>query len=164
MAISSRARVMTLGLSMAFLAMAADQISKWWILERVMQPPRVIPVTDFFNLVLGWNRGVSFGLFNNPGSSAWLLTGVALALVSFLLVWLWRSGGVWLPVALGLIIGGAIGNVIDRVRFGAVTDFLDFYIGGWHWPAFNMADLAISVGVAILILDSLFQRPENPDT
>ena len=164
MAMSLRARFMTLGLSVAFVALVADQVSKWWILEHVMKPPRVIPVTDFFNLVMVWNRGVSFGLFNTPGSSAWVLTGLALALTAFLLVWLWRADGHRLALALGLIIGGALGNVVDRVRFGAVADFLDFYVGNWHWPAFNVADSAITVGVVILILDSLFQRPENTDT
>ena len=159
----SSVRLRVLGLSIAAVCLVLDLISKWWIIEHVMQPPRMIPVTPFFNLVMVWNRGVSFGLFNSPDTGQWLMGGLALVLVAILLVWLWRAEKRPVVVALGLIIGGAIGNVIDRVRYGAVADFLDFYWGSWHWPAFNVADSAIVVGAAILILDSLFQRPENAD-
>ena len=144
-------------LAIAAVLIVADQITKWIILERVMVPPRIIPVTDFFNLVLVWNRGVSFGLFSDGDpSQRWILIGVALAVTTALTVWLWRADRWSVALALGLVIGGALGNVIDRLRFGAVADFLDFHVAGFHWPAFNLADSAITVGVALLVFDSLF--------
>lgn len=144
-------------LAIAAVLIVADQITKWIILERVMVPPRIIPVTDFFNLVLVWNRGVSFGLFSDGDpSQRWILIGVALAVTTALTVWLWRADRWPVALALGLVIGGALGNVIDRLRFGAVADFLDFHVAGFHWPAFNLADSAITVGVVLLVLDSLF--------
>ena len=151
------------GLMVLALVLAADQITKWWILSTVMQPPRVIPVTPFFNLVLGWNRGVSFGILNSESLiSAWLLPLAVIAIIVALGVWLTRADRPRVAVALGLIIGGAIGNLVDRLRFGAVTDFLDFYAAGFHWPAFNLADSGITVGAIVLILDSLFVREEKP--
>jgi signal peptidase II len=118
-------------------------------------------ITPFFNLVLTYNRGMSFGLFNNgAGMNALLFSLLAAAIVAVLVFWLSRVESPFLAVAIGLVIGGAIGNVIDRIRFGAVVDFLDFYIGSWHWPAFNIADSAICVGVAAMLLDGLLLRRE----
>lgn len=151
------------GLATAALVLAADQVTKWWILSAVMQPPRVIPVTPFFNLVLGWNRGVSFGILNSESQlSAWLLPLAVIAIIVALGVWLHRADRLRVAAALGLIIGGAIGNLVDRLRYGAVLDFLDFYAAGFHWPAFNLADSGITVGAIVLILDSLFVREEKP--
>ena len=150
---------------MAALVLGLDQGTKWWILEIVMQPPRVIPLTSFFNLVLGWNRGVSFGLFNSDSAlNLWLLPFVALAIVVALLIWLSRVDGLLLGYAIGMVIGGAIGNVVDRLFRDqrAVADFLDLHLAGYHWPAFNLADTGITVGAAILIIDSLFMKPEKP--
>ena len=144
------------------LVLALDQVSKWWILTDVMNPPRIIEITPFFNIVLAWNRGVSFGMF--AGDSAWgpwLLTGLAGVIVIALAVWLWRTPSRLSVAALGLIIGGAVGNVVDRLNHGAVVDFLDVHAAGWHWPAFNVADSAICVGAAILVLESLFTRDET---
>ena len=150
------------GISAAVGVIALDQASKWWILEQVMRPPRVIELTSFFNLVMGWNRGVSFGMFNTASPyNAWVLTAVALGIVAALAVWLRRAGGPFLAAAIGLVMGGALGNVIDRLRFGAVFDFLDLHAAGYHWPAFNVADSAITVGAILLVVDSLFARPEN---
>lgn len=89
------------------------------------------------------------------GAPRWLLVSASLVIVGILLTWMWRSGRLLVASALGLIAGGAIGNIVDRVRFGAVTDFLDFHAGGYHWPAFNLADAAIVCGVALLLLDGL---------
>ena len=115
-----------------------------------MDPPTTIPVTRFFNLVLAWNRGVSFGLFRatgrrRPGSSPASRSRSALALA----LWLRkrREPAGWRPGSAS-IIGGALGNVIDRLRFGAVVDFLDFHWDSYHWPAFNLADSAITSGSA----------------
>ena len=118
-------------------------------------------ITSFFNIVLIYNRGMSFGLFNGgSGLNALLFSLVAGAIVAVLIYWLSRVESPLLAVAIGLIIGGAIGNVIDRIRFGAVVDFLDFHAGFWHWPAFNVADSAICVGVAVMLLDGLRLRRE----
>jgi signal peptidase II len=145
-----------LGWLVAVGVLVVDQLTKWWILAAVMDPPRAIAVAPFFNIVLVFNRGVSFGMFGTaPGWMPWLLTAFALAIAAGLGVWLRRVRGRWLGVALGLIIGGALGNVIDRLRFGAVVDFLDFHAAGYHWPAFNVADSGITVGVAVLLLDAL---------
>ena len=154
---SEPGRLRRLGLGLAFATMALDQLTKWWIVNFVMNPPSVIEVTPFFNLVLGLNRGVSFGMFSSGSNlSRWLLTALALAIVCALALWLWRAEKPWLAVALGLIIGGAIGNVIDRAMVGAVVDFLDFHVADYHWPTFNVADMAITCGAAVLIWDSVF--------
>lgn len=145
------------GLTIAAVILVADQASKWLILEIVMQPPRIIEVTGFFNIVMVWNRGVSFGMFGEGGEAGrWILSGVALAISAFLLNWLRQVDHRVSALAIGMVIGGAIGNVVDRVRFGAVADFLDFHLFGYHWPAFNIADSAIVIGVALLLIDSLF--------
>jgi len=152
-----------LGLVVAIVVIVFDQATKWWIMAMVMQPPRIIPVTPFFNLVTVWNRGISFGLFDGDSAvTVWILPLVALAIVAALVAWLRRVQGVWLASAIGLVIGGALGNVVDRLRFGAVADFLDFHVAGYHWPAFNVADSGITVGVTMLVLDSLFLGGEKP--
>lgn len=120
--------------------------------------PWQIEVTGFFNLVMVWNTGVSFGLFSGI-DARWLLIVVSLAIAVALAIWMWRADNHWLVLALALVIGGAIGNVIDRFWHGAVVDFLDFHLYGWHWPAFNIADSAICIGVGVLLLDSL--RPQR---
>lgn len=151
--------MLRLGLLVAMPIVALDQLTKWWVLNGLMDPPRVLPITDFFNLVLVWNRGVSFGLFDSD--SPWgpiLLSALAVAISVVLVIWLRRAGNRLTAVAIGVVLGGAIGNVIDRVRFGAVVDFLDFHAFGYHWPAFNVADSAISVGVGLLLYDGLFEN------
>jgi signal peptidase II len=145
---------LTGGLVLAAAMIALDQITKWWILLSVMQPPQVIELTPFFNLVLTWNRGVSFGMFDTNATAApYILSAVAVLVVIALVVWLSRGPGRFVAGGLGLIIGGAVGNVILH---GAVVDFLDVHVAGYHWPAFNVADSCITVGAAVLILDSLF--------
>ncbi len=128
-----------------------------------MQPPRSIPITPFFNLVMGWNRGVSFGLLSDVNSwTVWVLPIVVVAITAALLVWLWRADRAWQAVALGLVVGGALGNLLDRLRFGAVADFLDVHVAGYHWPAFNVADSGITVGAVMLVIDALFGPREHP--
>jgi signal peptidase II len=150
--------VLGLGLLVAALVLAADQATKWWALSALGPPAGgAVEVTPFFNLVLVWNRGVSFGMLGGLAEyGPWLLSGIALAIVVFLLTWLRRASDPLVAGALGLVIGGALGNVVDRVRFGAVVDFLDFHYAGWHWPAFNVADSAICVGAGLLLLSGLF--------
>lgn len=151
-------------LPLAAAVVLFDQLTKWWILA-IMDPPREITVTAFFNLVLAWNRGVSFSLFHSRSDFApYVLSAVALAVVAGLLWWLGRLARPLPIFSIGLVVGGAIGNVIDRLRFGAVVDFLDFHAAGWHWPAFNLADSAITLGVAGLIVDGLFAAPDKAKT
>lgn len=152
-----------LGLSLAAIIVALDQATKIVVLDVWMTPvPRVVEVTGFFNLVLVWNTGVSFGLL--AGLAAWmpyLLAGLSLVIAAFLIVWLSRAQHVLPAAALGLVIGGAIGNAVDRLRLGAVADFIDIHAFGWHFWAFNVADAAISVGVALLVIDGLFRTHET---
>lgn len=157
----STARPLRLGLLLAVLIAALDQFSKWAVLDLLMDPPRVIKLTPFLDLVLVYNRGASFGILNMSAAWVpWLLTGIAAVVVAALIVWLRRAETGILAAALGLIIGGAMGNGIDRVArdIHAVVDFIDVYIGAYHWPAFNVADSAIVVGVAILLWDGLIIR------
>lgn len=149
------------GALLALLVAGLDQASKWWIVTSVMVPERQIEVTSFFNVVMVWNRGITFGLFgNSPGTTRWILIGVSLVIVVILAVWMWRVSQAWVAGALGAVIGGAVGNIVDRIHYGAVADFLDFHLGQWHWPAFNLADSAIVVGVAILMLDAFITVKE----
>ena len=150
------------GLAVAAVVIIVDKISKWWILGFVMQPPQIIPLTPFFNLVLVWNPGISFGFLDSGGwLSDWFLPLAAVAISAVLAVWLYRVRHLRAAVGIGLIIGGAMGNLIDRLQYGAVVDFLDFYAWDTHWPAFNLADSAITVGAAVLILDSLFEKEKK---
>lgn len=152
-------RAMSLALGLAGGVLVLDQGTKWLVLGALLDPPRIIEVTGFFNLVLVFNTGISFGLLRGEEAWApWVLGALALAVVAGLLVWLRRQPEPPFALAVGLIAGGALGNVVDRVRFGAVVDFLDFHLGAWHWPAFNVADSAITVGVALLVLDGLFGK------
>jgi signal peptidase II len=153
---------MWLGLVTAAIVAVADQVTKLWVLDffasRPDQPP-VVHLAPFFNLVLAGNRGMSFGLFNGEaGSNTVVFTALAAVIVLGLIAWLRRVQGSFLRLAIGLVIGGAIGNVADRLHRGAVVDFLDFHLGTWHWFAFNLADSAICVGVAALVIDGLIGR------
>jgi signal peptidase II len=163
---SYRSAMLLPGLGVAALVVVLDQASKAVVLAGFTGDglDDRIGVTPFFNLVLTFNRGVSFGLFNAAGStgSALVLSLVAAAIVLGLVWWLSRATSLLLAVSIGLIVGGAIGNVVDRIRLGEVVDFLDFHIGSWHWPAFNLADTAICLGVAGLLLDGLLLRRQTP--
>jgi signal peptidase II len=151
------------GLATAVLVAILDQLTKAAVLAhfegRALGDRET--VTSFFNLSLTYNRGISFGLFNGgSGVNALLFSLAAAAIVAVLIFWLTRSSSPLLAVAIGLIIGGAVGNVIDRIRLGGVVDFLDFHVGYLHWPAFNLADSAICIGVAAMLLDGLLLRRE----
>ena len=151
-----------LGIGLAITTLVLDQLSKWWIVNFVMKPPAVIEVIPFFNLVLGYNRGVSFGMLGSDSDlGRWLLSALAIVIISALTTWLLQIEKARLAGALGLIIGGAIGNVIDRIIIGAVVDFLDFHVGGFHWPAFNVADMGITCGAVLLIWDAIFDHKPN---
>ncbi len=130
-----------------------DQYSKGLILDLSVKLP--IKVTSFFNLVLAWNSGVTFGLFNNGGQIVFNIISWGTILIStFLIVLMAREKFLAKSIPLALIIGGAIGNIMDRFKYGAVVDFLDFYISKYHWPAFNFADSFIVVGVFLYLITS----------
>ncbi len=150
---------MRVALGTAALALIADQASKWWVIERMGLDQRLfIPVADpYLNFAMAWNRGVNFGLFGSDSDvMRWAL--IALALVICVVVWLWvqREGaGRGLQIGAGLMIGGALGNVIDRIRWGAVADFINMSCCGFTNPwSFNIADAAIFAGAFALILFS----------
>jgi signal peptidase II len=141
-----------LGLSVAVIL--ADQLTKWLVLESFALGERRM-VTGFFNLVLAFNKGAAFSMLADAaGWQGPLLIAFALIAAAVVGVLLLRSSGRRIYYAgLALILGGALGNVLDRLRLGHVVDFLDFHAFGWHWPAFNVADSAICVGAALLIVD-----------
>jgi len=146
----------------AALVLILDQASKYAILAWVMQPPQVIEILPVFNLVLAFNPGVSFSLLTSyAGYTQYLLSLLALAVCGGLFYWARSNAGKMTNMAVGFIIGGALGNVIDRLRIGAVVDFLDVHWGPHHWPAFNVADSAIFIGAALLMLDALFSRQKS---
>lgn len=146
--------------AMAFVALV-DQITKWMILDRMDDVHRTIPITSFLNIVLVWNKGVTFGIFSGAGKShilPYVLMGIAVIILIFLGRWLLKTSSTMVAVAIGAIMGGAIGNnLIDRLRYGAVLDFLDFYYGNFHWYAFNVADAAIVAGTALLLIDGMIR-------
>ncbi len=157
---------MTLAVGTLVAVMILDQITKTLALEHLLPGQPVSIIDGFFSFTLVMNPGLAFGfLSSTPIAWRWivaLLSIGALAVLGVVGLRLLPTGG-WLSgLALGLIFGGAIGNLIDRARFGAVVDFLDFYWRGYHWPAFNVADSAISVGVTLLALKLLVSPPPAP--
>jgi len=145
------------------IVLILDQAVKWLALRWLGPGVPVSVIDGFFSLTLVMNPGLAFGMLGTvPRGWRWvvaLLSIVALAVLASLATRLLAEGGRVAAVAIGMIFGGAAGNLIDRARFGAVVDFLDFYWRGWHWPAFNVADSAISVGVALLALRMLTAKP-----
>ncbi|MGH7014456.1 MAG: signal peptidase II [Stellaceae bacterium] len=149
------------GLIVAFAVVVLDQAVKAWVVAFfAARGTDVLVVLPVFNLVMAWNHGVSFGLFNG-GSGTLFFAALAAAIVVALLWWLSRAGPRGLQLAIGLVIGGAVGNIVDRLARGAVVDFLDFHLGGLHWYAFNVADTAICLGVFFIAVDGLLgeRRP-----
>jgi lipoprotein signal peptidase len=156
----TRNRLTMLGAFAALVVLFADQVSKWWVVD-VLHLPQVgqIVLLPVLNFTMVWNRGVTFGLLTSFGRSSYLLlAAVALAVVIALVVWLRRAESLLVAISLGAIVGGALANVIDRLRFGAVIDFIHAHIGDWSWYVFNLADAAIVCGVAALVIDSLLPR------
>ena len=138
------------------VVLCADQVSKKIMLDLLFDPPRYIEVGLNLNLVPVWNSGMSFGFLSDGG--LWVRVGLtALAfLVGGWFVWVLPQLDRLQRLAAAIITGGAIGNAIDRLRFGRVVDFIDFHIGAWHWPAFNIADSAITIGAGLWAYSILF--------
>jgi signal peptidase II len=180
-------RLLIVAFAVAVAAVLADQYSKWFVLEMVLrshggasfsdwfvtarplsyfaaQQDQYAPDTlaPFLNLVMVWNKGISFGMFDvNSASLPYIFMAVSLAISGLLLGWMIHMRRAIITVATALIIGGALANSIDRLRFRAVADFIDFHIGDRHWPAFNVADSCIVIGAVLLMADSLLSRHEK---
>jgi len=161
----TRDRYLRTGLLVAVLVLLADQGSKWAILSPIDLPGRgQIVLAPVLNLSMVRNSGVTFGLLTGFGEWGHLvLAGLAICVVAALGVWLRRAETRLAAIALGAIAGGAIGNVIDRLRFGWVVDFIDAHLGNWHWYVFNLADAAIVCGVIALVIDSQWPRRAPAD-
>jgi signal peptidase II len=163
-----------LGLSVAAVVLVVDQLSKFVLLEWVMRPEgvtetpfftdKIVEVLPFFNFRMAWNTGISFSMFDGGGSRTYILLALQLAITTGLIWWLRTLQGRLIQVATGLIIGGAIGNIIDRIRWGAVADFFDFHVSGWHFATFNVADSCISIGVILWLLDAVLHRQHHAET
>ncbi len=166
-------------ITIALAIIVVDQYTKWLVVEQIMFPslyetagasffdwylkPAIqlpfvhLPITANFNLVMAWNTGVSFSLFSDMGIyTVYALICLSLVITVFFSYWLYRATSHLQGICFALVIGGAVGNVIDRIRFHAVIDFLDFHIYNYHWPAFNVADISIVCGISMLIIISLF--------
>ncbi len=156
----AHSRLTALGAGAAVVILVADQASKWWVLNVLDLPARgSVALLPVLNLTMVWNRGVTFGFLNSLGSwTAPVLVVGALVIVAALALWLRRAERALVALALGGIGGGAIGNVIDRLRFGAVVDFIHAHAFGYSWYVFNVADAAIVCGVAALVIDGLHRR------
>ena len=143
--------------ALAAFVIVADQLSNHWILFVYDLPSRFsVPIAGPFSLTMVWNRGVSFGLFRADADLVrWLLAAFSVIVAVVLAVWARKAERPFMAIGLGLVIGGALGNVIDRIRFGAVADFLDFQRLGFFPWVFNVADSAITIGVVFLLLDSM---------
>ncbi len=160
-AVALRARSLApFGLAVAVLVLVADQFSKWWVLVRLDLPERgdiaVLPGLDF---TMVWNHGVTFGLLQAGSGQGHLILGLmALAITLLLVAWMHRTDRRLIAAPLGLIVGGAIGNVVDRLRYGAVVDFIRAHAFDYSWYVFNVADSCIVCGIGILLLDGMFAR------
>lgn len=177
------------GLVLIVSTILADQYSKWLVLETMLrkvgdkpdfakwfttpQPLQffidqqesynTVVLAPFLNLIMVWNQGVSFGMFSsdNP-NTALLLIGLSLTISIFMIIWLSIASSRLIGFALSLVVGGAVGNVLDRLRFGAVADFIDVHFQGHHWPAFNLADSCIVIGVFLLVLSTATGKKGTP--
>lgn len=151
--------------SVAGLVVIFDQLSKWLVLENI-QFGETVYVAPFWNWVLTFNPGAAFSfLADQPGWQRWFFTLLALGVVAWIAVEFKRHAGQkLLSLALALVMGGALGNVIDRVRFGAVVDFIQWHAAGFYWPAFNIADSAITIGAVLLVFSQLTAASNKKDS
>ncbi|MES9956354.1 MAG: signal peptidase II [Sedimenticola sp.] len=145
------------------IVIGLDQVSKQ-LVESSLMLYEAVPVMPFFNLTLAYNEGAAFSFLSDQGGwQRWFFSGLALLISIILVIWISRlqQRERLIAISLSLIVGGAIGNLIDRLLYGHVIDFLDIYYGQWHWPAFNIADSAITVGVVLMLLDAFRGEPEE---
>lgn len=153
---------------LSLFVLALDQVTKQ-VAESSLLVFERLPLLPFLNLTLAYNEGAAFSILSDQGGwQRWFFIILGMSVILFLIHWLRRlgRGELHIAIALSLIIGGALGNVLDRLLFGHVIDFIDFYYADWHWPAFNLADSAIFVGVFLILLDAFLPRNdagENPE-
>jgi signal peptidase II len=159
---TARGRARAAGFAIAVIGILVDQAHKLWMLGPFdIGAKGRVALTPFLDLVLVWNRGVSYGLFTQDGElGRWLLVGFGLIGAVLFSWWLWIARGRLAPASLGLVIGGAVSNMIDRLAHGAVADFFLFHVGRFEWYVFNLADVWIVAGAAGLILAWTLERPE----
>ncbi|MBK8637075.1 MAG: lipoprotein signal peptidase [Chromatiaceae bacterium] len=156
---------MTRWLWLSLLVVVLDQATKW-LAEALLLPFRPVTVMPLLNFTLMYNEGAAFSFLSNAGGwQRWFFTAFALVMTIALVIWLTRlaQGERTTAAALALVIGGAIGNLIDRVLTGRVVDFIDFYVGTWHWPAFNVADSAITLGIILLLVTGFREEFKHND-
>jgi signal peptidase II len=159
--VNPRRNLRWLWLSVAVIVL--DQLTKQLAVD-LLEMHQPVAVAPFLNLTLTYNTGAAFSLLNDAGGwQRWLFASLSVVVGIVIVVWLWRlpSGERWLACGLALVLGGALGNLWDRLLIGAVVDFIDVYYQRWHWPAFNVADSAICVGAALLIISTFKARPEE---
>jgi signal peptidase II len=167
-AAAARFRLPALGIVTALAAFGLDRLSKYIMIERVMRPEgvtetpfytsKVIHLLPIFDLRLLWNPGISFSFFNSGAPlTVHILLAVRVVITLGLMWYMMRQTSRWMLFATGLIVGGALGTIFDQVTFGMVADFLDFHVGEWHFPAFNVSDSCISIGVFLWLLDAINQ-------
>jgi signal peptidase II len=144
----------------SLIVIALDRITKFFA-QKYLIANVALPVIPFFNLTLSYNKGAAFSFLNSAsGWQMWMFGAIAIVVSIIILVWLFRlpKKEKWVGIALALIVGGAIGNLLDRFIYGHVIDFIDWYISNLHWPVFNIADSAICVGAFMLFCDALFRK------
>lgn len=149
---------------LSLIIIGLDQISKQ-LIESSLLVHETVPIFPSFNLTLAYNEGAAFSFLSDQGGwQRWFFAGLATIVSGLLIGWLKQltQQERLIAISLSLIIGGAIGNLIDRILFGHVIDFLDLYYGQWHWPAFNIADSAIFIGVVLMLLDAFLTRKDQP--
>ncbi len=151
-------KLFLLGIFVAFIVCFFDLLSKRLVFAALenQESSNQIEVFSFFSLVSVWNHGVSFGMFNDLVYGQIIFSLIVSAILIIMLAWLYRNQKIYLTWALSFIIGGAFGNLFDRIQNAAVADFLDFHIAGYHWPAFNLADSFVFIGVMMLLIEDLF--------
>jgi signal peptidase II len=146
-----------LAISFAALGFTLDQCLKWWLLNVFDIAERApVPILPFFDVVMAWNRGISYGWFTSHAREAqWVLIAVSVVVSAILWVWSARTDRPVTATALGLVMGGALANALDRALYGAVADFFHFHAGDFSWYIFNLADVAIGAGAALLFYESV---------
>ncbi len=148
---------------LATLVIAIDRFTEHAVSLYLRDAGGFVEVTPFFNLVWTGNDGVSFGMLQGLVHGKWLLSLLSFAITGFFFVWLLRTKSLWMACALGLIIGGALGNAFERLAYGHVIDILDFHAYGYHWPAFNLTDSAIVIGISLLMFYEFFKTSKPQD-
>lgn len=163
-----------IGLAIATIALLADQVSKYIMVEMVMRPDgitgapyftgKVIDILPIFQLRMAWNTGISFSLFDSGTTLTITLLLVVQTTIMAAVIWyMWQMDRRWMQAACGFIIGGGLGNIVDRITMGAVADFLHLYWGDWHFPTFNVADTCITIGVIMWLIDAFIIHPHHAD-